>query len=73
MGVTVLEMRSLPSELLEWLGHLLGHLLGHWDHEAAWLFLVSELGNGICYITTKGLGLSGIGFVKLGSDSSFCT
>lgn len=73
MGVTVLEMRSLPSGLLEWLGHLLGHLLGHWDREAAWLFLGSELENGICYIPTKGLGLSGIGFVKLGSDSSFCT
>lgn len=69
-SVTLLEWKSLSSELLVWLGHLLGHL----DREAAWLFLGSGLESGSCCIPTKGmLGLSGTGFVKLGSHSSFCT
>lgn len=55
------------------LGHLLGHLQVHLDHETAWQFLGSGIEGGMCCIPTKvGPGF-GIGFVKLGSHSSFCT
>lgn len=64
VSVTLLGVRDLSSELLEWLGHLLGHLLGHFlchlAHEVAWLLLGSRLGNGICCIPTKGLGMAGL-------------
>lgn len=59
-SVTLLDVRGLSSELLEWLGHFLGHFLCHLAPEAAWLLLGSRLESGICCIPTKGLGMAGL-------------